>query len=720
MSLKTVFRLLRRHWLLLLLVPLVLGASTYYFTRHEKKVFSSETIIYTGVASGYSIEGSAEPNSFGSNNASDNLLSLLNSRDTKEEALLRLLATHLLLPTPDPTVLDEADWRRLREVVPTSLRQQLLGPNPDSTRRRVVAFARANDQNLLAQLLNSSDPIYSLNALNQLKAARVGASDLLKVSYEAPDAGVARQTLALVVQVFMERNQRLHTGQTSSVIRYYEAAANRARQRLDRAEQRFLAFSRANRIINFEEQTKEIATAKGTLAADYSQVEMQYAGAVSALKSVNQQLVGRGTALRSSTQLLEQRRQLGRIKAEITDLELFARQNEQGAASPRLAQLRAEAEIAANAIQGSVNSYYEQTASVEGIPSKPLLDEWVKNSVLVEETKARLAVMGQRRADFEQEYTRLAPLGAALKGIEREIALAEKDYLALLAKLDDSKASQQNNEQTPTLRVVDPPFLPAKPQGSKRLLLVVLGALGGLACTAAGILTVGLLDKSLRAPGVAALRTGLRVGGVWPAGGERQPVPTAYQQRATEYLARHVMLQAAAMSHPAPLVVGILSTRRQQGKTAVCLALAQHCADLGLHTLALSPHPDCAANNSVITNAPVTLARVSYPAELAAVQGWSLATLIAPQVPNQYQLALLEMPSLLEDTYPVALLAQLDLVLLTVQAQETWTNTDQQAVDDLRAIIKVPVEMVLLGVPPDECEDLLGKMTLSSSKVPAT
>jgi succinoglycan biosynthesis transport protein ExoP len=714
MSFSAVLRLLRRHWLLLLLVPLVLGASTYFFTRHEKKSFLSETTIYTGAASGYSIEGNADPNFFAANNASDNLLTLLNSRDTKEEAILRLLATHLMLPAPNPAVLGAPGWQHLREVVPANVRPQLVGPTLDSTQHCVARYARANDHNPLTQLLNSTDPTYSLTALGRVTAARVGASDLLKVSYEADDPAVARQTLALLVEVFMERNKGLRSGQTSSVIRYYDTATRRAKQRLDSAERRFLAFSRANRLVNFDEQTKDIATAKEALDAEYNQVDMQYAGAVSALQAVTKRLAGRGAALRGSSQLLEQRQQLGRLNAQIADQELFARQSENGAAATRLAQLRAEAEAAARAIQASVSSYYEQTTSVDGIPTKTLLDDWVKNTVQVEENKARLAVMARHRASFEQEYARLAPLGATLKGIEREIALAEKDYLALLGKLNESQASQENNQMMPNLRVVDPPFLPGQPKGSKRLLLVLLGAVGGFVCTAAGVLAVGLLDKTLRAPGPAALRTELPIGGVWPDAVGSKAVPPAYLDRAAAYLARHVLLQAAATTHPAPVVVGVLSMRRQQGKTTICEALADHCSALGFTTLALYPHAEPAGTAATISPG---LSQLCYPAEKAAVLGWSLAELTqgAAEVP---QLILLEMPSLLEDTYPVALLPHLDFVLLTAQASATWPHAEQQTVADLRAATTAPIELVLVGVAPDECEELLGKLPKTSSKLP--
>ncbi|WP_210517323.1 hypothetical protein [Hymenobacter terricola] len=50
------------------------------------KSYASETTIYTGIASGYSLTGNSESDYFRTSNAFDNLLSLIKSRETREQA----------------------------------------------------------------------------------------------------------------------------------------------------------------------------------------------------------------------------------------------------------------------------------------------------------------------------------------------------------------------------------------------------------------------------------------------------------------------------------------------------------------------------------------------------------------------------------------------------------------------------------------------------------
>ena len=62
MDINQLLRLFKRHIFLLIIVPIFLAATVYFFTRNSPKVFSSETIVYTGIGSGYSIETTQRAN----------------------------------------------------------------------------------------------------------------------------------------------------------------------------------------------------------------------------------------------------------------------------------------------------------------------------------------------------------------------------------------------------------------------------------------------------------------------------------------------------------------------------------------------------------------------------------------------------------------------------------------------------------------------------------
>jgi succinoglycan biosynthesis transport protein ExoP len=709
MSLSDVVRLLVRKWLLLVLVPAVLGVTTYFFARHLPKVYNSDTTIYTGIASGYSLSGNAPADFNSTSNSFDNLLNLIKARSTKEEVLYQLLATHLWQTSQQPALLGTGAYEGLQESLPAGLRRQLIGPSQFATLQNVRSYAQSNNSNLLYQLLNSANATYSLAALNNLTATRIGTSDLIRLEFESYDPELCRYTLALATQVLLEKSRNLREGQTESVIKYYEAELSRAKARLAKAESENLTFNRENNIINYEEQSTTIAAEKEELATQLAQMNQEYAGAQAALQVINRKLGGRPLALLSSRQVLEQRQKLSRLNAAIADQQLYSQQQEAGA-SDKTKQLQAEADKTVQSLQNSVDDYYSHSNSTEGVPNKELLSEWMQDMVLVETNRAKLAVMNRRLQQFEGEYQRMAPLGATLKRIEREIGLAEKEYLTVLSSLNASKSSQQNTQLTAThLKVIDPPNLPTSPKTSKLVLLVLLSSVGGFVFTTGMVLGLGLLDKSLKNPVVAAKRIGLPVAGIML---DTHTAPTkllqASQQRSLDQLVRHILLKANTPPAPSPFVVGIFSVQRQEGKTTLCQALAHRCHEMGVQTLVLYPDHD-EINDAF--DAP----SLFYPSEAAAVQGWPLDQLIQHAVPKRMgetsapnvQVVLIEFPALREEAFPVGVLRQLNLVFLTVPATRAWRLTDHQSVEYLRAATSAPVEVVLSGVASYHGEEVL-------------
>jgi succinoglycan biosynthesis transport protein ExoP len=707
MSLSDVLRLLARKWPLLVLVPVILGVSTYFFARHLPKTYSSDTTIYTGIASGYSLAGTAQTDYNSTSNAFDNLINLTKARSTKEEVIYQLLATHLWQTNQQPALLGTGAYTSLPEI-PVELRRELTGATQLATLENVRRYARANTSNAIYQLLNSSNPTYSLAALNSLTAARIGTSDLIRLEFETYDPELCQYTLALATQVFLNQSRSLREGQTASVIEYYEAELIRAKARLTKAESENLAFNRDNNIINYDEQSKNVAAEREALATQLAQMNQEYAGAQAALQTINRKLGGRPLSLLSSREVIEQRQKLSRLNAAIADQQLYSQRQEAGAAD-KTKQLQAEADKTAKSMLNSVDDYYAHSNSTEGVPNKELLSEWMQDMVLVETSRAKLAVMNRRLQEFEHEYQRMAPLGASLKRIEREIDLAEKAYLTVLSSLNASKSSRQNTQLTAThLKIIDPPNLPLAPKTSKLLLLVLLSTVGGFVFTTGLVLALGLLDKSLKTPLVAAKRIGLPVAGIML---DTHLAPTkqlqASQQRSLDQLVRHILLKANTPPAPSPFVVGIFSVQRQEGKTTLCQALAQRCHEMGVQTLALYPDHDDIDDTFDVPS-------LFYPSEAAAVQGWPLDQLIQHAVPKRMsvtsapniQIVLIEFPALREEAVPVGVLRQLNLVFLTVPATRAWRLTDHQSVEYLRAATSAPVEVVLSGVAAHHGEEV--------------
>ena len=159
-----------------------MAASIYFFTKSEKKVFSSETVIYTGIASGYSLNGNTKADYFATSNAFDNLLTLILSRATKQEVAIDLLATHLLLKENNPSLLSWQSYKQLQQLIPDSIKKKLVKNTLEATAISITNYMQADDKNLVYKIINSDNEFYSVNTLQNIKALRVSSSDLIRIT----------------------------------------------------------------------------------------------------------------------------------------------------------------------------------------------------------------------------------------------------------------------------------------------------------------------------------------------------------------------------------------------------------------------------------------------------------------------------------------------------------------------------------------------------------
>ncbi|MCX6266426.1 MAG: LysM peptidoglycan-binding domain-containing protein, partial [Bacteroidetes bacterium] len=104
--------------MILLLTPLLLAGLVFYFTKTPTYTYSSETTLFTGIASGSSVEMDKSLSFFATNTAFDNLINVIKSRETQQEVAIRLLAQHLMLPAYDTRYISKRSYEQLMRTTP--------------------------------------------------------------------------------------------------------------------------------------------------------------------------------------------------------------------------------------------------------------------------------------------------------------------------------------------------------------------------------------------------------------------------------------------------------------------------------------------------------------------------------------------------------------------------------------------------------------------------
>ena len=272
-------RLILKHLVLLIVVPLFLGLMVILLTMNPSYEFSSQTILYTGLATGSSIQMDKKFNYQATNTAFDNLINIIKSRETQEEVAVRLLAIHLMLPEANPKYISKKLYKKLKIKVPAEIYDYIetgtngsvvkdetldvSDPFPEAidqnnyekTVQNLLTLMRSGSDNFIYELLNyEDDDHYSLKAISGIDVERINNSDLLKLSYTVDDPGICQQTLAIYNRVSLINYKHIKENSSDGVVKYFQNELDKAKKVLKKAEEKLLEFNKSTNIINYYEQ----------------------------------------------------------------------------------------------------------------------------------------------------------------------------------------------------------------------------------------------------------------------------------------------------------------------------------------------------------------------------------------------------------------------------------------------------------------------------------
>ena len=166
MDLNQFIQVIKRNIILIIAIPLLLSIVVYYLTRNQPLSYETETVIYTGITTGYSIESTSQrPTDFFSVSAQfDNLLNLLKSRQTIVETSIRLFAQDLCLEKPVPQYISEKNYNDLQRLVPKYIKDMVVKNNKSGVQREreeAIKKLQKEIQGLEREISKKKNKIYS-------------------------------------------------------------------------------------------------------------------------------------------------------------------------------------------------------------------------------------------------------------------------------------------------------------------------------------------------------------------------------------------------------------------------------------------------------------------------------------------------------------------------------------------------------------------------------
>jgi len=700
MNLIEFIRLILKNIYWLVAIPLLMGCLVFFMTRNTKKEYASAALLYTGLASGYSITSGEDSrvDYFAVNNAFDNIMTLLTARETLEEVCIRLLAVHLSLDKPDSSFISRESFVQLHEWLhPEEIQASQVAGNSDATFNLIKQKLERNEAVPIKKLLNTPNIPYNVEHLQKnLSIQRKSSSDMLEIVFSSNDPGMCKTTLDLLVNVFMRRYKKVKTSETTKVVEYFEEQVQQALARLKSAEDRLKDFGVENKIINYNEQTKFISEAKEELGKVLQSEEMALAQSRAALAKLEESLDKRTGVLESSDKILQYRKELSQLNFQIAQKE-----NQEGLYT-EVVTLKEKVKQLKLAVQSEVNQLYKLSFTQEGLSQQTLLNEWVSNFLEIDARGARIEVIKKRINSYDAIYDEFAPLGSTLNRLEREVGVVEREYLSLLHGLNQAKLRQQNLEMSNNLKVIDGPYYPEKPKKSKRLILVVGAAVVSVTLYLGGIVFNYLIDQSLKNPKKAVQKVGIKLAGALPVNtlDEKYYDVQRIQYKSLQLIANRIELELKGADDDT-FRIGVTGANAVPDLNQITSTLVGY--------LNKYYHKSVGILSQNTEEVQPYLTSYSYEGNSVDYDKLELEIEELRKGENM-KFVFIVLPSIDDINLPIAWINQFDMTLVVADAKMKWSDSDKLNLYHYQqAALKDPL-LLLDQVTTDNLEEIIGEI----------
>ena len=657
------------RWYLVVL-PTIALIVAWFMTRNMERVYDANTTIYTGMITSYNLEGGSGIAGGNQQTNITNLILIIQTDNTIHEVALKLFARCMMYgnPNKDNNYITAEHFRQLNASVPPEVKALINPQNELETYRNLKAYERPSQDNYLFGLLNYH-PYFSINSItSRLKVLQLSNSDIIDIAYSANDPGICYNTLDILNEVFASQYQQLRYGETMNVIKFFEKEVKRLYRNLTTAENDLIKYNVKNRIINYGEQTKQVATLEAQQQVKNNELRMNIATTEALIAYLKQQLGSRAKIIESNQEFSSLVRDITRLQSRIANLKLMSSENGGNNNEAQLELAKAERQLDA-----TTKKVKELTQTLEGanyntdtgIKSADLIDRWLEQVILLEKTKAELSAMDIMQQNIDQQFIFFSPIGATLDRKDRHIGFIEGNYMEMLKALNSARLRQRNLQMsTAVLRVLNPPMFPLNAQPTNRMMTLLGSFMLTFFMTALYFFIIELLDRTLRDRMRSERITQVPVLGCYPK------ESTLRYRRFNKTINDMALRQLSKSLLPnfkegQQNVLNLLSTDAGNGKSYISQELENYWLSLGLQVRRLTYDEDFLAEDS----------RYLMATDIKS---------ICPDImPNE--IAIIEYPNLDDNTIPSGLLNIGTIKLLVTRANRTWKDVDQKALSELQA-----------------------------------
>lgn len=683
-----------RWWIII--GTLIITTFVYYRAGNAHKTYNVDTTLYTGVISGYGVEDNAIAANWAmAQNAIDNLINIIRSESTLKRVSMRLFSRILVQgdPEKDQNGITSSSYNYVYNHMKGSPDGKTLislidKTSEENTLKNFQKYEKPDRNNYIYGLFYYQHPYFSYTALQNIHVDKIGNSDLLRIHYSAGDPGVAYNTITLLMEEFVVEYRLLRYGETNKVISYFKSQLDSIGSELSKHEDDLTQYNVDNRIINYYDETKEVAAINKEFELRDQNVRFAYNSSKAMLAELERQMDSNAKLAIQNTDLIDKLRQASTLTGRITEMETISSSDSNTDQQlqnykKQLAQTRQE-------FQKISNRYVGGKYSKEGISKTNIVEQWLDQTLRFEQAKAELEIVEKNRKEMDAKYRFFAPVGTTIKRKERLINFSEQNYLANLKSYNDALLRKKNLEMTSsTFKVLSPATYPISHESTNRKKTVMMACVASFIFLVALFLLIELTDRTLRDTIRTRKLTGCPILGSFPYLTKSNPIYIQQDKIATQYLTNSILNFLSDRKEGQPFILNILSIEAGMGKTYLIERLQKLLESKGIKVCTLTD-------------------KINFD---SASSTYTLAQNISDlHILQDEDVVIVEYQSLDRISVPTLLLQSASMNLLVVSALKGWKNSDRAILRKLKLQLGKSPYLYLNKAPRYEVENYTGML----------
>ena len=489
----------QRRWLIAAVV-FIAAASAIAFALITPSVYKSSAQLATGITDDTDIALSQEQqamNFFTIQNKFSNLTENMNSRQ-----VLSLLAYNLALHDLQENTPFQ-DLSAFNEEYPPFKHSAIVAAL-QSKRDSIQVLTRLNGNDaLLLDVLKSLD--YDIGTIeDNLAIDRIPSTDYVKVEYFSENPLLSAFAVNTLAQEFIRYYLTARGERSNSSIQFLVKLVQDKREDLEAKVNELKEFKSSNEVVNLAMQSESIIQQITDLETNREEERKNIIVYEQAIKRINQQLTSSDlNVLERQAKVINSR--IVRLKDKITELnnQIIRSGSQEEALLRQLEELRTELNeqiLAAGSATSPANAG-------EGLTRQKLLTDRVNSEVELEIAKASLASINREISRLRGNVSGFASKEAQINAYERDIEVAQNEYVSAVNKLNEAQLVSQNLGGS--LRQVEFGYPADDPIQSRDILVIALAIAVSFFLTVVSIIVLEYVDSSPKTPEFFERLTGL-------------------------------------------------------------------------------------------------------------------------------------------------------------------------------------------------------------------